>query len=47
MLTLEDRKENFIKKAKEVHGNNFNYEKVNYINSKTKVIIICPLHGEF
>ena len=47
MLTLEERKENFIKKAKEVHGNNFNYEKVNYLNSKTKVIIICPFHGEF
>ena len=37
----------FIKKAKEVHGNKYDYSKVNYINSKTKVCIICPIHGEF
>jgi hypothetical protein len=37
----------FIKKAQNVHGNNYNYTKVNYVNYKTKVIIICPEHGEF
>jgi len=37
----------FIKKAMKKHGNKYNYSKVNYINSLTKVCIICPIHGEF
>lgn len=39
--------EKFIKLAKKVHGNKYDYSKVNYINSKTKICIICPVHGEF
>ena len=39
--------ENFIKRAKEIHNNKYNYSKVNYISSKEKVCIICPEHGEF
>ena len=38
---------NFIKLAKEVHGEKYDYSKTNYINSQTKVRIICPIHGEF
>lgn len=37
----------FIKRAKAAHGNRYNYDKVEYINSHTKVCIICPIHGEF
>ena len=37
----------FIKKAQKIHKNYYDYSKVNYINSKTKVCIICPEHGEF
>ena len=40
-------KEEFIKKAIEVHGNKYDYSKVGYKNSMTKVCIICPEHGEF
>lgn len=39
--------ENFIKEAKKVHGDTYDYCKVNYINRNTPVIIICPKHGEF
>lgn len=39
--------EKFIKKAILKHGNKYNYSKVEYINSITKVVIICPIHGEF
>ena len=39
--------EEFIKKAKEIHGNKYDYSKVLYIDNKTKVIIICPIHGKF
>ena len=37
----------FIKKAREIHGDKYDYSKVDYINNKTKVCIICPEHGEF
>ena len=36
----------FIKRLKEVHGNKFNYSKVDYQGGKKKIIIICPEHGE-
>lgn len=40
--------EDFIKKAKETHGDNkYDYSKVNYVNNKTKIEIICPEHGPF
>lgn len=37
----------FIQKAIEIHGNKYDYSKVDYKNSKTKICIICPEHGEF
>ena len=37
----------FVQKAKEVHSNKYDYSKVEYIDSKTKICIICPKHGEF
>ena len=37
----------FIEIAKTVHGNKYDYSKVLYKDSKTKVNIICPKHGEF
>lgn len=39
--------EQFINSIKEIHGDFYDYSKVNYINSKTKVDIICPKHGTF
>lgn len=37
----------FIEKARNVHGDKYDYSKVSYINAKTKVCIICKEHGEF
>lgn len=37
----------FISSIKEIHGGKYDYSEVNYINSQTKVKIICPLHGSF
>ena len=42
-LTTED----FINRAKQIHGNEYDYSKVKYIDNKTKLCIICPKHGEF
>jgi len=44
---IKSNNEDFIEKSKTVHGNKFDYSKVNYINARTDVIIICPEHGEF
>lgn len=37
----------FIERAKKVHKDIFNYSKTIYINSHTKVIITCNIHGHF
>ena len=39
--------EEFITKAKAIHGDKYDYSKVEYKNSYTKICIICPKHGEF
>lgn len=39
--------ENFIERAKKVHGDKYNYSKVEYLDWYTPVCIICPKHGEF
>ena len=39
--------EELIEKFKKVHKNKYNYSKVRYINCSTKIMIICPIHGEF
>ena len=40
-------REEFIRKANITHKNKYDYSKVEYVNSKTKVKIFCSLHGEF
>jgi|688.fasta_scaffold78188_2 hypothetical protein len=42
-LTTDD----FIERAKKIHGNKYDYSEVNYKNNHSKVKIICPEHGEF
>lgn len=42
-----DGREDFIKEAKKVHGDKYDYKDVEYVNSSTKVNIICPKHGSF
>ena len=39
--------DSFILKAKEVHGNKFDYSKSVYVNAQTKIEIVCPTHGSF
>ncbi len=43
----KDTKETFIQKARLMHGDKYDYSKVEYTDSQTKVCIICPEHGEF
>jgi len=37
----------FIRKANKVHDKKYNYSLVKYINNKSIIKIICPIHGEF
>lgn len=46
-MKKKDSLSDFVSKAILVHGNKYNYSKVEYISSKTKVCIICPIHGDF
>lgn len=39
--------EEFIADAIKVHGNKYDYSRVNYVNNNTKVEVICPIHGSF
>jgi hypothetical protein len=44
-MTIETKK--FIEKSIKIHGDKYDYFLVNYKNNKTKVKIICPIHGVF
>lgn len=47
MLLQNNKTTSFISKATKIHGDRYDYSKVDYINAKTKVNIICSVHGEF
>lgn len=46
-LFASDTAEEFIAKAISIHGSTYDYSKLDYVDSKTRVLIICPEHGEF
>jgi hypothetical protein len=37
----------FINRARQIYGDKYDYSKVHFVNTSTKVCIICPQHGEF
>jgi hypothetical protein len=37
----------FVEIAKNIHHHKYDYKLVEYLNSQTKVTIICQIHGEF
>lgn len=39
--------EEFIRRAREKHGDKYDYSKVRYVNNRTPVTITCPIHGDF
>jgi hypothetical protein len=41
------KKEDFIDKSIKLHGDKYDYSNVNYINSRTKIDILCPKHVIF
>ena len=43
----EESKKKFIESSREVHGDKYDYSKVEFVSMSKKVVIICPEHGEF
>ena len=44
---MSNYKDKFIKQSNKIHNNKYDYSLVEYINIRTKVKIICPIHGVF
>jgi len=40
-------KEQFMRKARQVHNDFYNYDSVIYVNSQQSIMITCPIHGNF
>lgn len=47
IITRTDTLDAFIKKATQIHQEKYDYRKAVYVNSQTKIIIDCHIHGEF
>ena len=47
MKYTEKAKGSFVGKARDIHGNKYDYSKVEYKGAKEPICIICPEHGEF
>jgi very-short-patch-repair endonuclease len=45
--SLKLDKESFVEKCNKIHDNKYDYSLTNYINSRTKIEIICKKHGKF
>ena len=39
--------EDFIKRSNTIHNNKYDYSKTIYVKASEKVIITCPIHGDF
>ena len=37
----------YVSKAREKHGDKYDYSKTNYTGARNKVTITCPIHGDF
>lgn len=46
-MTRMINKEQWIKKARDVHGDRYNYDLVNYTGWRNQVEIVCRVHGAF
>ena len=47
MESVKKKTREFVEKALLVHGARYTYDKVVYVNSKHKVCVTCPQHGDF
>lgn len=43
----QEAKDNFVEKARDKHGNLYDYDRVAYVRARDKVTITCKRHGDF
>ena len=43
---IVSQQRSFIERARAVHGDKYGYDKVEYVSSRIKVTINCPVHGD-
>ena len=46
-LSIKKTNRQFINESNQVHDFKYTYDKLDYISNQTKVIITCPIHGDF
>lgn len=46
-LSIRKTTEQFIKESNIIHDNKYSYNNTNYVKNNIKVIINCPIHGDF
>lgn len=46
-LKIQKAKEKFKNRASVIHNDYYDYSKSEYINSRSKIVITCPVHGDF
>ena len=39
--------DSFVAEAKEIYGDHYDYSKVDYKNREHRVVVTCPIHGDF
>ena len=39
--------ESFVAEAKEIYGDRYDYSKIDYKNREHRVVVTCPIHGDF
>lgn len=44
-LGVRKTTEKFVEQSVKIHGEKFDYSKVNYVRKQDNVIIVCPIHG--
>ena len=44
---ISSNTDEFVGKATNIHGGRYDFSKVVYVSATHKVLVICPLHGEF
>lgn len=45
--TRERRAADFLHAARHHHGDRYDYSRMQYVNAHTKIVIVCPVHGEY
>lgn len=46
-MTKRFKTNDFIVRAKERHGDRYDYSKADYVSARTKVVVTCRVHGDF